>query len=180
MVEHPKRITYQYAAQFRRPEDSLREKEEAERREALEAHIEERKTGSADNEGVLMFDEAWNTALEQFAPEDDAVNEGVVNGEVSVNAAILSAARTATARVDAAFKTREERIAEAVAEKLRPTLDAEDDSLSDMYETTDEERARLDAELELSDGDPLVGYDEQGNSVYQTEDGEQYIVDAAA
>jgi hypothetical protein len=179
MSDHPKDIGTTYRRQFSTPDDALRERENETRKAELQEIIDQ---GTQPHEGMAEFAERFDAALEHAGAVDVAQN-----GHDAVNNAIAAKVAQATARVEAALRTPEQRMASAFADELEArgvvlgdTHFHGDDDDDEFTEATPEERAEMEAYLQEPDEDPVIGTDGAGNVVYQDrETGEEYILTEA-
>lgn len=157
-------ITDKYTRQVSRPDDIRRASQEEERKNSLAEHAEQ------DPEPIPTA-EVWDAAFEMVGVEVENVGE---TGGKSVNDAIVQATQNATAAVNNALMTKEQRQAEAFVDALEKRGAVVGDLTTKQQEAYEaslladpEETERLNAELELTGDDPEVGEDEDGNTIYQ-------------
>jgi NADH dehydrogenase/NADH:ubiquinone oxidoreductase subunit G len=147
------RITTEYANQYKRPDDAVRDREETARKEALQERAEE---GTRELEGLTEFHAAMQTAVDNIGAEPTQLAP-------TVDAAIAAGTERARAAVEAAKLTRDQRLARAIAAELKQQPEELADAVTaaiekraaelnpeeePVYELADEDAEAEDDELE--------------------------------
>jgi hypothetical protein len=167
-MAYPKRIGTTYRDQFARPEDSIREAQEANRK----ADLAEVETLEPEEMPTAIYNAAFDAEVAKYAAED-----ATKNGEQVVNDAVGQALQAAEKRVTEANLTPERRMAKAIAAELRGQV--LETGGTDVYVPTEDDvdhDAELAAFLNAPDEDQVVGTDIDGRTIFQDSAGEQYVL----
>jgi hypothetical protein len=172
MADHPRDITTSYRRQIATPEDAIRARAEAARREELQ---EGAARGSVPHEAMAAYVEYEADELERLSTQTDAVDGGGI-----VNAAIVQTHAAAQAAVEAATVDPDVKLAKAIAAELKGhVIETSDADIFVGGEPTDDEQAEMEAYLAEPDEDEVVGTDSEGRTVFRDASGFEYILEDA-